>query len=1137
MKAFFARLCGHAFVARSDVHAGGSTLQVRSYHRVAYSLTLLWLCAADVAGQIVPALKIIQGYSMSNAPSAQIAANRDGDARAVDPSAHLIAATLQAAAASFTTHSATDLVASEPPKTRLQNEAMAKLRDKVGGEIQIHLRPGNLTPRQIRGALLQQGPFAVTKSVNEFAERKARAFFRENKELLRLDDPDTELKLTQKAKDDLGRQRLRFAQYYKSIEMWPAELSVHLDSIGNVDLLDGAFVPTPTAVSVDPVISSEEALSLAQSAVAGGFGGDATGGGLIIYAPLDRPARLAWKLELMIGLTHAWLFVIDASDGTILKRVNQCSCAAAAGSGIDQIGIQRTLHVSMTNAVFYLVDRSKPMYDANTGAGTITILDAENETISQLAAQNRLLNLPVVSSSDPNSWANSSAVSAAFNLSEAHDYYRERFGRNSYNDLGGTITAIIRIRDYPSGASWHPILKTLQVGNLDRYPAALDVLGHEFTHSVVGSVGEGGVLDPENQPGALNEAWADIFGEMIEARTGGRTDWLMGTKLSQPIRNLKNPGFALFFDGTKKYPSKMSEYWDLPNTLEGDQGGVHLNSTIISRAYYLLAEGLQGAIGLRDAERIFFRCLFQHLARQSQFIDARLGCVASAEEIFGVQSVQALKTAEAFDAVELFSAPASVISEGAKVPVVAGSDATLFIYSDPETGGLSLGRREGALADSTQGTRLTTDIQMGRVSVAGNGSLGAYVNNAEGFCFIGTSVNFETCELPGQVYAVALSPDTNRFAVVMKEGGKPLNEIRILDFRGGPAIRIPLVTPVIDGPPLDNVSYANSLDFSPDGNLIIYDALSKVPQPDGSAQDLWGLYVYDLRSRTMKIVVPPIEGLRYANPSFSQTTDRFITFDAQQSNGDSGIFTMDLTTGKRALIRTAEGGFGYPCFTGNDLALVYSDRDVNTASGRTLFRQALSADRLSAAGSRSTWLRDALLGVVYRRGRYVGSNAPPEVSILTPRNGDIFQSLAAIPIEAAASDRDGAVVKVEFYQDSLLLGEITAVPFSFVWTNVPTGNYRLVARATDSLGGVNTSKPIQVAVHSEKLAGIFTGRPGQFQFSLDVLRSGLFRIEASHDLSTWTPLATAQSINGFVNFTDANATNFPRRFYRVIKTP
>ena len=71
-------------------------------------------------------------------------------------------------------------------------------------------------------------------------------------------------------------------------------------------------------------------------------------------------------------------------------------------------------------------------------------------------------------------------------------------------------------------------------------------------------------------------------------------------------------------------------------------------------AFYLLAEGLPGAIGIADAEIIYYRTLTTKLFREAEFTDTRLGAIASAEELFGVGSVQALKTAESFDAVEIF---------------------------------------------------------------------------------------------------------------------------------------------------------------------------------------------------------------------------------------------------------------------------------------------------------------------------------------------------------------------------------------------------------------------------------------------------------------------------------------------------
>jgi hypothetical protein len=66
---------------------------------------------------------------------------------------------------------------------------------------------------------------------------------------------------------------------------------------------------------------------------------------------------------------------------------------------------------------------------------------------------------------------------------------------------------------------------------------------------------------------------------------------------------------------------------------------------------------LPNAIGLRSAASIVYRCQSQHLFAQSEFIDFRLGCVLSAEELFGKDSTEARVTAQAFDAVEIYATP------------------------------------------------------------------------------------------------------------------------------------------------------------------------------------------------------------------------------------------------------------------------------------------------------------------------------------------------------------------------------------------------------------------------------------------------------------------------------------------------
>jgi hypothetical protein len=95
-------------------------------------------------------------------------------------------------------------------------------------------------------------------------------------------------------------------------------------------------------------------------------------------------------------------------------------------------------------------------------------------------------------------------------------------------------------------------------------------------------------------------------------------------------------------------------------------------------------------------------------------------------------------------------------------------------------------------------------------------------------------------------------------------------------------------------------------------------------------------------------------------------------------------------------------------------------------------------------------------------------NAPvnqlPAVSITSPVNGSNFVELANLVIDAIASDADGTVSYVEFYNGTTLLGNDVSTPYSFVWSNVSAGDYQITVRATDNNGGVNTSTAVNIRV-------------------------------------------------------------------------
>jgi len=95
-----------------------------------------------------------------------------------------------------------------------------------------------------------------------------------------------------------------------------------------------------------------------------------------------------------------------------------------------------------------------------------------------------------------------------------------------------------------------------------------------------------------------------------------------------------------------------------------------------------------------------------------------------------------------------------------------------------------------------------------------------------------------------------------------------------------------------------------------------------------------------------------------------------------------------------------------------------------------------------------------------------GSNSLPQVTLTQPSNGATFAAPATVGLAATASDADGSVTKVEFFNGVAKLGEDTSAPYTFTWSGVAAGTYTLTARATDDLGGTTTSAPSTITVAS-----------------------------------------------------------------------
>jgi len=168
---------------------------------------------------------------------------------------------------------------------------------------------------------------------------------------------------------------------------------------------------------------------------------------------------------------------------------------------------------------------------------------------------------------------------------------------------------------------------------------------HEYNHSVINNISALGnnlkklyVKTEENQSGALNEAYSDILSLIIDGKSwimasNSDVESIVGRDLSNPQRYLKPSKI----NGENYYPSnsksvlKYLEDNNMDSLYEFDNGGVHINSTVVGYAAYLSYKN--GAyVDLEEMAKVWYNSLYM-LSPTSKFEDAALAVVKTAENL------------------------------------------------------------------------------------------------------------------------------------------------------------------------------------------------------------------------------------------------------------------------------------------------------------------------------------------------------------------------------------------------------------------------------------------------------------------------------------------------------------------------
>ncbi|MGJ3545534.1 neutral metalloprotease NprE [Bacillus subtilis] len=449
-------------------------------------------------------------------------------------------------------------------------------------------------------------------------------------------DPSKRLKLVESTTDALGYKHFRYAPVVNGVPIKDSQVIVHVDKSDNVYAVNGEL-HNQSAAKTDnsQKVSSEKALALAFKAI--GKSPDAVSNGaaknsnkaeLKAIETKDGSYRLAYDVTIRYVEPEPanWEVLVDAETGSILKQQNKVEHAAATGSGTTLKGATVPLNISYEGGKYVLRDLSKP-----TGTQIITY-----------DLQNRQSRLPgTLVSSTTKTFTSSSqraAVDAHYNLGKVYDYFYSNFKRNSYDNRGSKIVSSVHYGTQYNNAAWTGDQMIYGDGDgsfFSPLSGSLDVTAHEMTHGVTQETAN---LIYENQPGALNESFSDVFGYFNDTE-----DWDIGEDItvSQPaLRSLSNP---------TKYnqPDNYANYRNLPNTDEGDYGGVHTNSGIPNKAAYNTITKL----GVSKSQQIYYRALTTYLTPSSTFKDAKAALIQSARDLYG--STDAAKVEAAWNAVGL----------------------------------------------------------------------------------------------------------------------------------------------------------------------------------------------------------------------------------------------------------------------------------------------------------------------------------------------------------------------------------------------------------------------------------------------------------------------------------------------------
>jgi Zn-dependent metalloprotease len=333
---------------------------------------------------------------------------------------------------------------------------------------------------------------------------------------------------------------------------------------------------------------------------------------------------------------------VNASNGKIEKRVNQMHCIHSKGKGHTVLSGEREIITDSSATKFTLKDDTRGQgietYNLKKGTNVSNYVDFEDK--------NNIWDTI-------NSELDQYAIDAHWGAEMTYDYYLNQHQRNSVDNQGKKLVNLIHYGTNFVNAFWDGNRMIFGDGDRNIGPlVSLDIIAHEITHGVTSNSAQ---LALENESGALNESFSDIFGVVIDHYTRPeKANWTVGEEVSSLIRSLENP--SVNNDPDTYQGTNWKKLGD------ADMGGIHSNNGVQNHWFYLLSNGGNGTndlgntyqvngIGIEKSAQIAYRNLTVYLTNLSDYKDAQFFSIRAAEDLFGSCSPEVIATTNAWHAV------------------------------------------------------------------------------------------------------------------------------------------------------------------------------------------------------------------------------------------------------------------------------------------------------------------------------------------------------------------------------------------------------------------------------------------------------------------------------------------------------